>query len=168
MKNAVIKLAYPLPTEQFVATESSLEPLPQPKTFRMTIETHLKHSNATQNVYFSNFFEWQGAARERWFFECIAQDMLQTQGVFITKQAHNEFVREVFPFQTLTCELNAFAIQRCSFFLMFRFFNEGQLVSKGYQQILFANKQKKISKLPVDIITKIQNYACQPGLEKTI
>ena len=134
--------------------------LPQTKTYHQTFETSLKHSNATQNVYFSNFFEWQGAARERWFYECISSDMLQDKGVFITKQAHNNFIREAFPFQTVKCELNSFEIQKCSFYLLFRFYINGELASSGYQQIVFANKQKRIAKLPDDILAKIRTFEC--------
>ncbi len=131
------------------------------KTYNQKFETTLKHSNATQNVYFSNFFEWQGAARERWFYECISSDMLQDQGVFITKKAHNEFIREAFPFQTVHCELNSFDIQRCSFYLLFRFIIDGELASMGYQQIVFANKEKRISRLPDKILEKISAFDCR-------
>jgi len=132
----------------------------QPKTYHQKFETSLKHSNATQNVYFSNFFEWQGAARERWFYECISNDMLQDKGVFITKQAHNNFIREAFPFQTVNCELNSFDIQKCSFYLLFRFYINGDLASSGYQQIVFANKHKRIAKLPDEVLAKIRTFEC--------
>jgi len=132
----------------------------QPKTYHQKFETSLKHSNATQNVYFSNFFEWQGSARERWFYECISSDMLQDQGVFITKQAHNNFIREAFPFQTVHCELNSFDIQKCSFYLLFRFYIDGELASSGYQQIVFANKEKRIARLPEAVLKKIRSFEC--------
>lgn len=140
-------------------------PLSQPmpaenQTFYQKFETSLKHSNATQNVYFSNFFEWQGAARERWFFECISNDMLQDLGVFITKKAHNEYLKEAFPFQTVTCSVNSFAIQKCSFYLQFKFFINDELASVGYQQIVFADKQKRIAKLPDHVLSKIRLYEC--------
>lgn len=130
------------------------------KTFKYHFDTTLKHSNATQNIYFSNYFEWQGTVRERWFFTCIAEDMLQNEGVFVTKQAHNEFIREAFPFQTVRCELNTYNIQRCSFYLQFRFYDDstGALLSRGYQQIVFANHSKHIAKLRSDIIEKIKLY----------
>lgn len=129
-----------------------------PQTYTQKFETSLKHSNATQNVYFSNFFEWQGAVRERWFFECIAQDMLQDLGVFITKRAHNEYLKEAFPFQTVTCTLNSFSIQKCSFYLLFRFYINDELASSGYQQIVFADKEKRIARLPDQVIRKIKKY----------
>ncbi len=86
--------------------------------------------------------------------------MLQGQGVFITKQAHNNFIREAFPFQTVTCEVNSFDIQKCSFYLLFRFFIDGELASSGYQQIVFANKAKKIARLPESVLEKIRGFEC--------
>lgn len=132
------------------------------KSFTYEFDTSLKHSNATQNVYFSNYFEWQGAVRERWFFECISRDMLQDKGVFITKQAHNDYFKEAFPFQTVSCVLNSYRIQRCSFFLLFRFYVEGELTSSGYQQIVFADHQKKIARLEDRVLEKIKLYEIEP------
>jgi enediyne core biosynthesis thioesterase len=59
----------------------------QPKTFKHSIDVYLKDSNATGNIYFARYFEWQGICREKWFFECISADMLQSLGVFINKEA---------------------------------------------------------------------------------
>lgn len=136
------------------------EPLPNlaHKTFHHTIEIYLKDSNAYANTYFARYFEWQGICRERWFFECISRDMLQSEGVFITKHAEQDYIRETFPFQKVECTLNTFGIKRCSFFLLFRFFVNGELVSSGHQQIVFANHEKRITSLPDSIIAKIRQY----------
>lgn len=128
------------------------------ETFHHAIDVYLKDSNAYANTYFSRYFEWQGICRERWFHRCISADMLQTQGVFITKCAHQEYVHETFPFQTVDCHLNTFDIKQCSFSLRFRFFVEQNLVSTGYQQIVFASHAKKIIRLPAKILEKIRRY----------
>ncbi len=128
------------------------------KTFHHTIEIYLKDSNAYANTYFARYFEWQGVCRERWFFECISRDMLQSEGIFITKHAEQDYIRETFPFQKVECTLNTFSIKRCSFCLLFRFFVGGELVSSGYQQIVFANHDKRITPLPDSIIAKIRQY----------
>ena len=160
MQHSILKSEFK--THDVITSWPLAKPLPlETQTYYQKFETSLKHSNATQNVYFSNFFEWQGAARERWFFECIANDMLQDLGVFITKKAHNEYLKEAFPFQTVTCSVNSFSIQKCSFYLQFKFFIDGELASTGYQQIVFADKQKRIAKLPEHILIKIRKYECE-------
>lgn len=135
-------------------------------TFETDIHTTLKHSNATQNIYFSNYFEWQGMCRERWFFECISPDMLQDQGVFITKSAHNDYIKEAFPFQTITCRMNASEIKKCSFKLLFRFYIEDEMASEGYQTIVFANHEKRITKLPASVIERVKQYELPTQLAK--
>lgn len=130
-----------------------------PRTFVHSLTIFLKDSNAYGNTYFARYFEWQGVCRERWFFECIAPDMLQAEGVFITKHAQQDYVHETFPFQEISCELNAYDVRKCSFWLEFRFFSGGELVSVGRQQIVFANHKKVISALPKHVINKIRQYA---------
>jgi acyl-CoA thioesterase FadM len=140
-----------------------LRPQQQPKTFHHSIDVYLKDSNATGNIYFARHFEWQGICRERWFFECISADMLQSLGVFITKEAQQQYVCETFAFQKIECEVNTFAVKQCSFSLAFRFLVEGKLVATGHQQIVFANKEKKISRLPEHILEKIRQYEIAKG-----
>lgn len=137
------------------------QPLPQvraSRTFRHTIDIYLKDSNAYANTYFSRYFEWQGVCRERWFHQCISADMLQAQGVFITKRAHQEYVQETFPFQSVECQLNTFEVKQCSFYLLFQFLVDGQLVSTGYQQIVFARQDKRIQRLPEHILVKVREF----------
>ena len=127
-------------------------------TFECNLSTSLKHSNATQNIYFSNYVEWQGAVRERWFYERISPDMLQKEGVFVTKEVQQYYLKEAFPFQVVNCYLNSFQIQRCAFWLIFRFFSGGELLSYGYQHVVFTDFEKKISRLSPDVIMKIKQY----------
>lgn len=137
------------------------QPLPQvraSKTFRHTIDIYLKDSNAYANTYFSRYFEWQGICRERWFHQCISPDMLQATGVFVTKRAHQEYVQETFPFQSVDCQLNTFEVKQCSFYLLFQFLVEGEVVSTGYQQVVFARQDKRIQRLPEHILVKLREY----------
>jgi enediyne biosynthesis thioesterase len=128
------------------------------RTFRHHIDIYLKDSNAYANTYFSRYFEWQGVCRERWFHQCISADMLQGQGVFITKRAHQEYLHETFPFQTVDCRLNTFEVKQCSFYLVFQFLVDGNQVSSGYQQIVFASQDKRIQRLPEQVLAKMREY----------
>lgn len=135
-----------------------------PKTFKHSFGIFLKDSNAYGNTYFARHFEWQGICREKWFFDCIAPDMLQKLGVFITKEAHQTYIKETFPFQTITCELNTFNVKQCSFYLSFHFSVDEVLISKGYQQIVFASHDKKIIRLPEPVLQKIKQYQIDHAL----
>jgi acyl-CoA thioesterase FadM len=135
------------------------------RTFRHAFEIYLKDSNAYTNTYFARYFEWQGVCRERWFHQCISPDMLQTQGVFITKRAHTEYLQETYPFQSVECELNALEVRQCSFYLMFRFRVAGAPVATGYQQIVYARHDKRIQRLPADVLERIREFEV-PGMTR--
>lgn len=128
------------------------------KTFTLDFFASLKQSNATQNIYFSNYIEWQGAVREKWFYECISRDMLQSEGVFVTKMVEQEYFLEGYPFQTIRCDLNVIDIQRCSFRLIFRFYIEDKLVGIGKQKIAFLNHEKRLTRLPLVARNRMKGY----------
>jgi len=128
------------------------------KTFHHVIDIYLKDSNAFMNTYFARYFEWQGICRERWFHECIDNNLLAAGGVFVTKRAHQEYVEETFPFQRVDCYLNTYQVRQCSAYLVFRFCVEGRPVSLGYQQILFAGTDKRIRRFPPGIIERVKAY----------
>ena len=136
-------------------------PLQEPLTFRHTIDIYLKDSNAYGNTYFARYFEWQGICRERWFQQCIVADMLQKEGVLVTKNAHLDYVRETFPFQSVECQLNVQDIRQCSFTLLFSFLVEGSVIASGYQQIVFATHDKRIQRFPAHILDKVRLYELQ-------
>jgi enediyne biosynthesis thioesterase len=134
------------------------------QTFHHALTIYLKDSNAYGNTYFARYFEWQGICREKWFYECISRDMLQQQGVFITKHAEQDYLQETFPFQEIRCELNAYDVKKCSFWLEFRFYEGDRQVSAGRQQIVFANHDKQITALPELVIKRIKRYEKVKGV----
>lgn len=146
------------PKPASIANITGLQKAVTPKSYKQTFCPTLKHSNATQNIYFSNYIEWQGMVRERWFFECIDEQMLQHKGVFVTKLVHQDYFKEGFPFQTIVCKMNAFDIQRCSFCLLFQFYCNGELISSGYQKIAFTDHKKRVTRLPKEILEKIHEF----------
>jgi acyl-CoA thioesterase FadM len=146
------------PTPVHLATPRPGELVHPQRTFHHEIDIYLKDSNAYANTYFSRYFEWQGICRERWFHKCISADMLQSLGVFITKRAHQEYIHETFPFQTVQCRLNTFEVKQCSFYLLFEFLVGGEVASNGYQQIVFASHGKRIQRLPDEVLAKMREY----------
>jgi acyl-CoA thioesterase FadM len=131
------------------------------RTFRHEFDIYLKDSNAYTNTYFSRYFEWQGVCRERWFHQCVAKDFLQSEGVFITKRAHTEYLQETYPFQNVECELNTWDVRHCSFHLLFRFSVAGAPVATGFQQVVFARHDKRIQRLPADVLDRIREFEVQ-------
>ena len=128
-----------------------------PKTFHHVIDIYLKDSNAFMNTYFSRYFEWQGVCRERWFHQSI-DNLLSLNGAFATKRAHQEYVQETFPFQRVDCFLNTLEVKQCSTYLVFRFYVDGRPVSMGYQQVVFADTDKRIRRIPGNVRERFMEY----------
>ena len=98
--------------------------------------------------------------REAWFSDCIFKNMFELDGVFITKQAHNEYKGETYPFQKLKCRVSTKNIKNASFDVVFEFFDieTDKLVAEGYQTIVYASKAKKIQRLENHVLNKIRQY----------
>lgn len=132
-----------------------------PKIFEMEFDVYLKDTNAYGNVYFARQFEWQGMMREAWFSQRIFENMLELEGVFITKNAKIEYLSEVYPFQKVKGRLRSGNFRNAFFDLFFEFQNlsTGKIISKGTQTIVFANRNKRIAKVPTDILSAMKEYA---------
>ncbi|KAB0639921.1 4-hydroxybenzoyl-CoA thioesterase [Burkholderia stagnalis] len=137
---------------------SDIDAATSKKTFHHVIDIYLKDSNAFMNTYFARYFEWQGVTRERWFHECIHDNLLAAGGSFVTKRAHQEYIQETFPFQRVDCYLNTWQVRQCSAYLLFRFCIDGRPVSLGYQQIIFAGTDKRIRRFPAGIVERVKEY----------
>jgi len=132
--------------------------VPAENTFHHVIDIYLKDSNAFMNTYFARYFEWQGICRERWFHQCVDNNLLGLNGAFVTKRAHQEYVQETFPFQRVDCYLNTLDVRQCSAYLVFRFYVDGRPVSMGYQQVVFAGSDKRIRRLPANVGERFMAY----------
>lgn len=128
-------------------------------TYEKDLEVYLKDSNAYGNIYFARYFEWQGVTREAWFSNCILPNMFSMEGAFVTKSAHNDYMREVRPFSQILATLNTRKIKNGSFELVFTFIDKdtGKCVSQGIQKVAYMVNDK-LTRLPADILTKVRQY----------
>lgn len=62
------------------------------------------------------------------------------------------------PTSHATLDDKASAASAGSFYLLFEFLLAGNTVSSGYQQIVFARRDKRIQRLPFEVLRKIKNY----------
>jgi enediyne biosynthesis thioesterase len=132
------------------------------KTYTCKIETFLKDSNAYGNIYFSRFFEWQGIVREKFWRECIADDMLASDLLLTTKSASIEYIQEVYPFEEILLELNTFDLKNTFLKIRtaFRSIPSKTLVATGDQTIVFRSiYSRKIIRIPEDVKQKLKIFS---------
>lgn len=115
----------------------------------------LKDVNMYGTVYFSRYFEWQGIARELYFATAENFQQIMSGMLLITKYAWNDYIKHIHVFDHLVVKVQNRNIKRCSYEVIFTFFNKrtNEIVARAGQTICFADiKTGKIVKLPDQIV----------------
>ena len=123
------------------------------RVFRMPIVITLGHTNATGNVYFSNYFSFQGTCREHFLLNHVPninQMFMQTGIRLVTIDAYTKYASNAYFGDTLIAEVTIKDVQASQAKMVFRFRNKdnGKLVAEGYQHICCVNRLGKVIKLP--------------------
>jgi len=121
-------------------------------TFDYRTVVTLGKTNATTNVYFVEYFALQGVVRELWVKECVpnALNHFANGLILSTKNAHCDFKKPFFMFDTILCRMHIEDLQRVSAKLVFDFYKaeDMQLHATGSQVIVFKDKNRKTCRMP--------------------
>ena len=125
---------------------------PERRWFEYRHRVTFGDTNAAGNVYFAKHFAWQGECRER----LLAQhypDFINDlrQGFTLTTEfAHQEFFAEAALFDLLLIRLTVIGLTRSRMELEFEFVREqdGTLLSRGRQAVIWTNPQRRASLMP--------------------
>jgi enediyne core biosynthesis thioesterase len=109
-------------------------------------------TNTAGSVYFAKYFVWQGECREKLlaqFYPEFVNDL--RQGFYmITEFAHQDFLGEATLFDQLVIRLTVVALTRSRIEFEFEFVREqdGKLLARGRQAVLWTNQQHRPSLMP--------------------
>lgn len=128
----------------------------------------LKETNMEGNVYFANYFLWQGEIREAMLlshphFEEEAKRYHYVK--MITHSAYQRFLHESYLGDIVQGRMTAREIKNCSFILVFRFFNKRKnlFLAEGWQRIAFSDMRSgKVCTIPphlLDLIIPIEEQS---------
>jgi enediyne core biosynthesis thioesterase len=134
--------------------------IPPKKTYTCEFSVYLKDSNAYGNVYFARYFEWQGVVREKFWIECVCNTFTEIGIILATRSADIQYKKEVFPNQKITASLNVIDLKKTSagLYIVFRNSVSNEIVSEGHQSIVFLDKVKKITRIPLDFYAILEAY----------
>ena len=112
-------------------------------------------TNVVGNVYFANYFLWQGKCREeflRLYAPQVLQDFRAGYGM-ITKESSCVFHHETFAFQEILIRMYLEELTRTGIAMRFDYFRvEAEpvytLVAEGRQSALWVNPQHSVAMLP--------------------
>jgi enediyne core biosynthesis thioesterase len=119
-------------------------------------------TNVVGNVYFANYFHWQGACREAMLAEYYPEfeDDLHRGFSFITEFAHMDFLQEAHLFDRVLVRMTSNDLSRTRFELEFEFLREkeGFLLARGKQAVVWVNPQHRPSLMPDKLYDSFTTY----------
>ncbi len=123
------------------------------RVFRTEMVITLGDTNATGNVYFARFFEFQGVIRER----CMLAHIPDVNGYFmktgyrlVTIDSYHKFINNAYFGDTLIAELTTASMKASQIRINIRFKNcdTGVRIGDGYQNFCCVNSHGQVIKIP--------------------
>ena len=132
------------------------------KKFSLDLRVYLKDTNLFGNVYFANYFYWQGVAREE-FFRQVAPDpmfFINKKITMVTIEAGMKFKKEALLFDEVTIEVRIANPKITTFELVFIFTNKKskEVLGEGRQKIGFIDESNKVIPIPKELIVSGIEY----------
>lgn len=127
----------------------------------------LKQTNLFGNTYFSNYIEWQGEAREKFFLEHPnAETFLKSNQhlKMVTHSLYHRFLENAFFGDKIRIEVTSKEVLKYSFMLILKYFNveNGRAIGDGWQKIGFYNEKRRslwpVPKIFLDLLLPVLNY----------
>lgn len=122
------------------------------RKYRTEIFISLESTNAFRNVYFANYFKFQGIVREKMLLDHISNiNSIFEEGIsLVTIDAYNRFKRNAYFGDVLVAEVTVSEIKTREAELKINFINKftGKIIGEGYQRFCCVNKEHKVIKLP--------------------
>jgi acyl-CoA thioesterase FadM len=90
--------------------------LVRPIVREQTFETTLAHANLVGNIYYANYYEWQGQIRDRFFYELIPAYFhgVGEKGELLALESRVDHLREAMPFDRVLLTLAVKELRTCS------------------------------------------------------
>lgn len=137
--------------------------MPQ-KYFDYRLLVGFEETNVVGNVYFANYFVWQGKCREAFlarYAPRVLDDFAAGHGM-ITKQASCEFFEESFAFNNLLIRMSLHKLNHTSITMAFAYYREAPddlvLLARGQQTAIWASPGQKIAMLPDYLYQTIKRF----------
>lgn len=135
------------------------------RPYRYPLVVSFQDTNVVGNVYFAQYFAWQGKCREAFLREHAAQILDDFKAGFgiITKDAQCQFVREARAFDELLIEMFLDDLTPLSVTMRFDYYRREStgrvLLAQGSQSTMWVNPEHRLSVMPDYLYRAIQDYA---------
>jgi acyl transferase domain-containing protein/NADP-dependent 3-hydroxy acid dehydrogenase YdfG/acyl-CoA thioesterase FadM/acyl carrier protein len=121
-----------------------------PLLIDQAIETSLDHSNLVGNIYFANYYLWQGTVRDRYFYNIIPEFYRGEgqNGELLCLETRINHLREAMPFDRIIVTMALKSLKECNATFSFEYFREEQDRSRtklafGEQDAVWVMRDKQ-------------------------
>ncbi len=132
------------------------------KTYEWRTTVTIKDTNLLQNVYFANYFDLQGHAREMWVRDCVpgAVEAMQQGLVLVTHDATCKFHKDFYLYDEVVvrCWFDNLRHASVDMFFEFRHAGTGDVHAEGRQTIVSAGPDHKPVRAPESFRGAILEY----------
>lgn len=134
------------------------------RTFDMSHVVAFEETNLVGNVYFTNYFSWQGRCRELFLREHAPDVLAELQsGVLrlVTAHASCDYVDEFLAFDDIVVRLSLNRFLANGVSLNFEFCRAGETLARGRQDIKFLRRHGErweLSDLPDSLMEVVRHY----------
>jgi enediyne core biosynthesis thioesterase len=136
------------------------------KVYEHRLRVCFQDTNLVGNVYFAQYFAWQGKCREAFLFDHAPQilDDFKKGNGMITKESSCSFLQEAFAGDRLLIEMSLSGLTRVGMSMNFDYYRtdgpDGRvLLAQGFQSTLWVNPEHRISVMPDYLYEAIGAYA---------
>jgi acyl-CoA thioesterase FadM len=127
-------------------------PTVNPTLLCQLMETSLEDANIVGNIYFANYYAWQGRVRDRYFYDLIPQYFQGTgdRGELICLNCRVDHLRETMPFDRIEVRMALKTLKECHATFYFEYFkidpdSPPLKLATGKQEVVWVRRdaQKK-------------------------
>lgn len=141
----------------------ALEYFGKERVFQTEVTVTLKDTNVFGNVYFSNYIQYQGVVREKFFLEKVPDlhELLTANSLrLVTIDTYNKFISNSYFGDILLVELTTSEINGASCRLNITFKNKatGELVGEGYQRVCIVGATGRVMRIPAQLLDILDFY----------
>jgi enediyne polyketide synthase len=159
-------LAYLIsPEGDFEQYRAPAKPVIEPLLFERVIETSLDNSNTVGNIYFANYYAWQGQVRDHYFYRIIPEYFrgVGEKGELLCVQTQVQHLREAMPFDTIVVTMALKQLKKYSVTFHFEYFRQE---NDGSRTKLAFGEQQNVWVVRDEKGTPVPSSFPQPVLEK--
>lgn len=135
----------------------------QPLIHEQIIETSLDNSNLVGNIYFANYFSWQGQARDRYFYNLIPEYFRGTgeRGELLCLESRVDHLREAMPFDRIVVTMALKQLKAHGAVFYFEYFKLGDdalrtKLAFGEQKVVWVTRDSQGKPAPAPFPLKVK------------